>query len=103
MLDADTFYLNLIEAFNDEPVASSIAKALQSQFDSMLDKIAVQMDTKIKHFVDLVKAKDEKIDSLENIVEDLQYKLDEYEQYSRREALWFSGIKENDEERTQTI
>ena len=103
VLDADTFYLNLIEAFNDESVASSIAKALQSQFDSMLDKIAVQMDTKVKHFVDLVKDKDEKIDSLENTVEDLQYKLDEYEQYSRQEALRFSGIKENDDENTDNI
>ena len=81
VLVADTFYLNLIEASKDESVASSIAKALQSQFGSMLDKIAVQMDTKIKHFVDLVKAKDEKIDSPENTFENLQYKLDEYEEY----------------------
>ena len=44
-----------------------------------------------------------KIDSLENTVEDLQYKLDEYEQYSRREALRFSGIKENGDEKTDNI
>ena len=52
------------------------------------------LKSKIDHLSESLSAKDVQIADLENKVENLENKLDVYEQYSRRSNLRFLGIEE---------
>ena len=85
-------------------MAEALAKALQPQFERLADKMLERVDTRLKAMSIELEKKDACIKSLQQTVAQMQMKIDEHEQYSRREALRISGLvppqSDDDEEQS---
>ena len=101
--DIDAFRLDIIEAFKDPSVAEQMAAAFAPHLERIADKMCERLDAKVKIMTQQLQARDQKIQSLENTVNILQLKIDDQEQYSRRESLRISGIPEMASENTDQI
>ena len=101
--DVDAFRLDIIEAFKDPSVTEQMATAFAPYLERIADKMCERLDTKVKIMTDQLKARDQKIQALENAVITLQLKIDDQEQYSRREALRITGIPETENENTDQL
>ena len=101
--DVDAFRLDIIEAFKDPSVTEQMATAFAPYLERIADKMCERLDTKVKIMTDQLKARDQKIQALENAVITLQLKIDDQEQYSRREALRITGIPETENENTNQL
>ena len=101
--DIDAFRLDIIEAFKDPSVAEQMAAAFAPHLERIADKMCERLDAKVKIMTQQLQARDQKIQSLENTVNILQLKIDDQEQYSRRESLRISGIPETTNENTDQL
>ena len=101
--DIDAFRLDIIEAFKDPSVAEQMAAAFAPHLERIADKMCERLDAKVKVMTQQLQARDHKIQSLENTVNILQLKIDDQEQYSRRESLRISGIPETASENTDQL
>lgn len=101
--DGDAFKLALIEAYKDTAVCDALSAAVLKHIEVMADKVTLRIDARLKALTDQIKEKDARIDTLEASVRDLQVKLDDQEQYSRREALRVDGIPEVNNESTDAL
>ena len=86
-IDQKQFTKAFIKALHHDEVVKRIQQA-----------ICGDLHKEIKDLTDIVKAKDAKITSLEKQVVNLEAKIEDLEQYSRRNSLRIYGIKENEKE-----
>lgn len=88
-LNMSEFTLALIEALNDKTVVEKLASANTSLTASVEELRSLVLSLKYT-----IKQRDEKIEVLESKVEALTDKVDDLEQYSRRNNIRITGITE---------
>ena len=71
--------------------------------ERIADKMCERLDAKVKIMTEQLKVRDQKIQALENTVNTLQLKIDDQEQYSRREVLRITGKPETENENTDQL
>ena len=100
---------SVIEKF-DEKLMCSLRFEINNLRDSnnqLKDQIAkfssdnVQLKKEVSVLREIVKSKDQTINSLANRIENIESTLDKHEQYSRRNTLRISGIPEAEDEYLQ--
>ena len=114
-LDQNEFIQAFLIALKDQSVAKQLDESLGGQLKFEVGKLTdvsnklsdelssfrdinTQLQKEVSELREIVKAKDNKISVLEDKVENLEIKLDEHEQYSRRNSLRISGISEEENE-----
>lgn len=90
----ENFALNFLEALDDAAVADKLKKILSPDYDQLADVVAAKLSVRLKKLEDELEKKDEMIISLKKRLEDVENKLDDTEQYSRRTSVRISGIPE---------
>ena len=97
-----------LTSFQEETVKSHIIKVTESlntmseRFDKF-EKVLKEKDDKIKELEDKINSLEEKNEDLITKNHDFSIKMDDLEQYSRRNCLLLHGVKEDDEENTDEI
>ena len=100
--DSDELVLAVIEALSDDAVIKKIKKALDNS-DELSNKIGSMIGHHFQVLKDEINAKNDKICELEKKVDELTQKCDDLEQYSRRNMIRVTGIKENADENTDDL
>jgi len=93
--------VSLLEALDDEAVASKLKKILCPDYDQLADIVAAKLGVRLKKLENQLNEKDDIIDSLTKRLEDAENKLDDTEQYSRRTSVRIAGIPEEPTENVQ--
>ena len=93
-LKSNEFCLFLLDALSQEDIRDKLRCAIGYNEDKLSKNIIDTFSSKIKHLEDKIEKKDQRITVLENEVETLKEKHDEYKQYSRRNILHISGLPE---------
>ena len=101
--DEEAFKLTLIEALKDKAVSQALSAAILTHMDAIADMVSLRIDARLKSLTETIKERDNRITALESTVHDLQVKLDDQEQYSRRESLRVDGIAERENESTDQL
>ena len=99
VVDSDTLALTMIELFSDERVMKRMKDALYPR--ELVEKLD-EMTRRLAVLTSSVKARDDRIKTLESKVAALEHEGDKTEQYSRRPNLRFTGIAEADEPENTT-
>ena len=97
VVDSDTLALTMIELFGDERVMKKMKDALYPR--ELVEKLN-EMTRRLAMLTASVKARDDRIKTLESKVAALEHEGDKTEQYSRRPNLRFTGIAEADDHET---
>ncbi len=89
------FLLYFIEALSDTAVQDKLRATLSKSFDyeSLADKVSQRLILRINKLEAALEEKDKVIQSLTDKVGDMEQKLDDLEQYSRRSSERIAGIK----------
>ena len=93
MIDGDTFKIHLLESLGDE----AIANKLHSIFAPSLDKLTKAINDLVQtnqHLKQQLIQKDATIAQLQTRCEDLEGKLDDMEQWTRRGSMRIQGLSE---------
>ena len=99
VVDSDTLALTMIELFSDERVMKRMRDALYPR--ELVEKLD-EMTRRLAVLTTSVKARDDRIKTLESKVAALEHESNKVEQYSRRPNLRFTGIAETDETNENT-
>ena len=100
-MDSNAFALCLMEALQSPDVVSSFSLALKPTLDAIVDRIDAKMNARLKELQEELKEKDDTILKLSERVEELEGRIDDQEQYSRRTSVRLSGIPEDEKEDVQ--
>ena len=93
-LSTDNLCLCLIEALQDTAVIEKIKEITRKDREEIADLAVQKYAQRIKRLEDHIAAQDKKIKDMEEVMNSLEAKLDDQEQYSRRTSVRISGIKE---------
>ncbi|KAK6171873.1 hypothetical protein SNE40_018297 [Patella caerulea] len=91
---------SLIMALKNKAVLSAISNALATV---LMPQIHEEIKATVQHLGMKVKVLEHKVSEKEREIDILKEKVDELEQYSRREAIRISGIEERDGESTDEL
>ena len=94
-LCADSFAMNFLEALDDPSVATKLRKLLSPDYDHLADVVAAKLSVRLKKLENELKEKDETITSLTKRLQEVEHKLDDTEQYSRRTSIRIAGVPED--------
>ena len=111
-IDQTDFARAFISALNDESVIKKLDDTIGAQLHFELknikeankklkDDLSAEFHKEVESLRNIITEKDAKINELEQKVSSLEVKLDDYEQYSRRNSLRITGIKETDSENVE--
>ena len=92
-MSGDEFKLNFIESLKDKECAAVLADVISQANLTLFNEIQSLKKT-VTSLKEQIKAKDTKIQSLEKQNSDLEIRLDDLEQYSRRGSIRIYGIDE---------
>ena len=95
---SESFALSVIESLSDPGVISSLKDALQTDNNTVADLVVTKLSARFQRLEDLLASKDREISDLKSKVLELEHKLDDQEQYSRRTSVRISGVPELDNE-----
>ena len=101
-LNMEDFTRHFLAAIEDTHVAERLQLIMQPSVQEHLQPVAIKLQNTLEDMQQtlgalqsVVKAKDQEILSLKREVTDLQDKLDDYEQHSRRAAIRVFGVPES--------
>ena len=86
-IDQDDFVKAFVLALSDDRVARKLQET-----------ICGQLSKEVGELRDIVKARDVKVNELQTEIDNMKSTIDEHEQYSRRNSLRISGVKETTNE-----
>ena len=104
LVSTEDISLYVLEAFKDKSVFDTLVSALIAPITKIVQKaITKEIAAKLESIDDKLRAKDAKIDKLQNQVTDLEKSIDDIEQYGRRQNLRIHGVPETTGEVTDSI
>ena len=98
LASSESFALSVIESLADPGVISSLQDALRTDNNTVADLVVAKLSSRFKRLEELIASKDKEISALKTKVQELENKLDDQEQYSRRTSIRISGIPETENE-----
>ena len=97
-LDPSHFIVYLLEALKDPQVKSAQNKSIDHT--KINDNVSIEVGKHIKILQDKIKKQDQEISDLKEKNLDLENRLTDLEQYSRKNTLKIEGIEETNDENT---
>ena len=97
-LDPSHFTLYLLEALKDPQVKSALNKSIDHM--KINDNVSIEVGKHIKILQEKIKKQDQEISDLKEKNLDLENRLTDLEQYSRKNTLKIEGIEETNDENT---
>ena len=97
-LDPSHFAVYLLEALKDPQVQSALNKSIDHS--KINDNVSIEVGKHIKILQEKIKKQDQEISDLKEKNLDLENRLTDLEQYSRKNTLKIEGIEETNDENT---
>ncbi|ELU14690.1 hypothetical protein CAPTEDRAFT_204432 [Capitella teleta] len=97
-LDSETFALFFIEALRDKSAIAALTEANKSNTNEIADMVILKLGTRVKYLEEELKSTKKELKEVREMVNELEGKADDQEQYSRRTSIRITGLPENNDE-----